>query len=81
MYLDPTRMNSSFEQRIVRWLEANGCRHWIAVEPVIVRGSIVEYTALALKNQRSIDRQIHGDEIVPIGRKRMRIRIPLSKVA
>lgn len=81
MYLNPERMDISLEQRIVRWLEANGCRHWLAREPIVLRGSIVEYTALALKNERSIDRQIHRDEIVPLGRKRMRIRIPLSKVA
>lgn len=78
--------------RIVRWLERNGCRHWISVDdPILVRGNVVEYTALARKpdryglmretDRRHIDRQLHGDEITPLGRKRLRIRVRLSEVA
>lgn len=81
MYLNPNRMRDDHVRRIVRWLEANGCRHYIALEPIIVRGSVAEYVALCRKDERSIDRQIRGDEMVPLGPKRLRLRIPLSKVA
>lgn len=80
MYLNPATMTPAHQGRIARWLEANGCRHWIDLQPIIVRGSVAEYVALALKNERSIARQIHNDGIVPLGLKRVRIRIPLSKV-
>lgn len=81
MYLNPDHMPAAKAARIARWLEANGCRHWIALAPIVVRGSIAEYVALARKDDKSIDRQIRGSEIVPLGPKRLRIRIPLSKVS
>jgi hypothetical protein len=81
MYLNPARMDAGQQARIARWLEANGCRHWIALEPIIVRGNVAEYVALARKDDRSLDRQIHGNEITPLGRKRLRLRIPLRRVA
>lgn len=82
MYLDPERMDAEFRLRIVRWLEANGCRHHIAMEPLVVRGKVVEYVALCRKDQRSILRApIRDYAFVPLGRKRLRLRIPLSEVA
>lgn len=82
MYLDPNKMSVGHQARIARWFEANGCRHWIALEPIVIRGSVAEYVALAIKgSDKSIDRQIRGMEIEPLGTKRLRLRVPLSKVA
>jgi len=78
MYLRPGRMGD--EARIVRWLEANGCRHWIALEPIIIRGKVVEYTAISRKDDRSLDRQLRGCEVTNLGRKRLRLRIPLARI-
>ena len=82
MYLDPDRMTPQFEGRIARWLEVNGCPHWIALEPIVVRGKVAEYTALSRRlDPKGIpDRQVHGDDIVPLGRRKIRLRIPLHKV-
>lgn len=81
MYLNPDAMPDAFQRRVARWLEANGCRHHIALEPVVVRGNIAEYVALSRKDDKSLDRQIRDADVIPIGLKRLRIRIPLSKVA
>jgi hypothetical protein len=81
MYLNPQHMSTADQLRIVRWLEANGCRHYIALEPIIIRGNIAEYVALARKDDRSIDRQIRAGDFVYLGHKRLRVRIPLSSVA
>lgn len=82
MYFNANRMDAAYESRIVRWLEVNGCRHWISRDhPVIIRGSIAEYTALCRKDDKSLDRHLRGDDLVPLGIKRLRIRIPLRKVA
>lgn len=82
MYLDPERLSPAHANRIARWLEANGCRYWIDLQPIIVRGNVAEFVALARKNDsKSLARQIRGLEITPLGVKRIRIRIPLHKVA
>lgn len=79
MYLDPDRMTPEHQGRIARWFEVNGCPHWIALEPIVVRGKVAEYTAMCRRNDTS-DRQIRGDEFVPLGRRKLRLRIPLAKV-
>jgi hypothetical protein len=82
MYLNPAHMSPQFEARIVRWLESNGCRHWISREhPIIVRGAYAEYTALCRKDDKSLDRHLRGDGLILAGRKKIRLRIPLRKVA
>ena len=80
MYLNPNRLSIEFQQRIVRWLEANGCRYHIAMEPIIVRGKVAEYVALCRKD-RVHQMRVRDGECVPLGRKRLRIRIPLSRVS
>lgn len=81
MYLDPIRLSVTHQQRIVRWLEANGCRDYIDMQPITVRGRWIEYVALCRKDERSLKRQIRGGEVVPLGTKRLRIRVPLAEVA
>jgi len=79
MYLHPERVDTA---RIDRWLKRNGCRHHVALEPVVIKGGWVEYTALCRRDRKSIQRMTVVDfEAVPLGRKRLRIRIPLSAVA
>lgn len=80
MYLNPDHMSYEFQGRIARWLEANGCRHYIALEPITVRGNVAEYVALCRKD-RVHSMRVRDDEIVPLGRKWLRIRVPLRDVA
>lgn len=82
MHMDPEWMTREHCQRIVRWLEANGCRDYIDLQPIIVRGRWIEYVALCRKNdEKGFKRQLRGAELVPLGRKRLRIRVPLAEVA
>ena len=81
MYLNPERMDDRYQARIVDWLEANGCRDFIAIEPIVVRGQVAEYTSLGRKYR------IHRDPVdwaagrlLWAKRKRIRVRIPLSKI-
>lgn len=89
MYFDPRGDPTEFSARIARWLDANGCRDWVALEPVILRGKVVEYQAACRKHKA--DREFDGkpggihynaahDDLVTTT-KRMRVRIPLAKVA
>ena len=81
MYLNPDRMSPDFRRRIARWLEANGCRHHVALEPIIIKGGVAEYVALCRKDRKSLQRmRIVDCDAVPLGVKRLRIRIPLSAV-
>ena len=75
MYLHPDRVD---QERVVRWLEANGCRHYVALEPVVVKGSRAYYTAICRKDPRSLARiPVVRSEFVPLGRRSVRIRVPL----
>lgn len=81
MYLNPSHMTNEHAARIMRWLEANGCRNYIAMQPITVRGRWVEYVALIRKgDEKALRRQHVGGELVPLGRKRLRIRVPLAEV-
>lgn len=73
MYLHPERVD---EDRVVAWLEANGCRDHIALEPITVRGNVVEYTALCRKDPRPLKRlRIDKQTYEPVTRRRqMRVR-------
>ncbi len=81
MYLNPDRMTSQARQRVDRWLQVNGCRHHVALDPIVVRGNVAEYVAISRRDDRSIERQIVGGGLVELGRKRLRIRVPLSRVS
>lgn len=76
MYLNPEHMSAEFEQRLVRWMEANGCRDYIALEPITIRGRVAEYASLGRKGRLVI---CSGEPVTRV--RRLRLRIPLSKVA
>jgi len=77
MYLDPDIMNTSERMAVAQWLESNGCRHHIALEPIIIKGQWAFYTALCRKDAKSMRRaKIRDCEMVPLGRRRVRIRSP-----
>ena len=77
MYLNPNKMSAADQNRIAAWLERNGCRHYIAMDPIVIRGNVAEYTALCRKDAKSCARMrlnVARDELVPLGRRRLRIR-------
>lgn len=78
-YFNPDHMTDVDQQRIAHWLEANGCRDWIALEPIVLRGNIAEYTAICRKGRERHIR-VRDDSFIPRGRRRLRIRIPLAAV-
>jgi|GEM_PF-3235499 len=68
---------------VLRWMKVNGCRHLIAAdEPIIVKGGWIEYVAMCRNDKKSMDRmRVHNDSLVFLGKRRIRNRITLSKVA
>jgi len=75
MYLNPDRMVLEERLPIAAWLERNGCRHHIALEPIVIRGQWAYYTALCRKDAKSTRRaKIRDYEMVPLGRRRVRLR-------
>lgn len=88
MYLNPENMPSDHQSRIARWLEANGCRDSIALEPIIIRGKIAEYQAICRKHKtgRQWCDKPGGTQLTPdrerltTTTRRLRIRIPLHKI-
>lgn len=79
MHLDPDRLTRDQRQAVASWLEANGCRDHIALEPVTVRGRRAWYTPLCRKDPKAI-RRIPVIDGVPVrSRERsVRIRVPLA---
>lgn len=43
MILNPDRMTADQQRQVADWLEANGCRDYIALENIIVAGNHVRY--------------------------------------
>ena len=81
MYFNPDRMDDRFQTRISDWLEANGCRDFIALEPIVVRGQIAEYTSLGRKYRIDRDPFDWEHNSFPWARrKKIRLRIPLSRI-
>lgn len=77
MFINPDRLSTEEQRVVAEWLERNGCRHYIALEPIVIRGQWAEYTALCRKDERSVRRmQVRDSEAVPLGRRRVRIRHP-----
>ena len=76
MYLNPEKLNR--EQRIAvdRWLVANGCRHHVALEPVIIAGNWVHYRA-ACRRDRTQDVRVDERGWVRTTAAKVRIRVPL----
>ncbi len=66
--------------RIAAWMEANGCRDWVAVEPIVVKGRTIYYTSLGRRDgAHPVDQRmvVRGDEVVTRVRGlRVRIRWP-----
>ena len=81
MYFNPDRMDDRYQTRISDWLEANGCRDFIALEPIVVRGQIAEYTSLGRKYRIDRDPIDWERGLLPWARrKKIRLRIPLSRI-
>ncbi len=69
MYLNPDRMTTEQQNRVVEWLQANG--HGgdpVALEPVVIRGGVVEFTVFDMKRRWSNKWEF------PTRRRRLRIR-------
>lgn len=64
------------------WLVANGCRHHVSLDhPVIVKGRRAHYVALCRRDKRSTRRMRltpERDAVIPLGRRSVRITVPLS---
>jgi len=74
MYLNPDWMTTDQRNAVAAWLERNGCRHDIALEPLVIRGQWVHYTALCRRDRKSRQRMVIRDNaIVPLGRRRVRV--------
>lgn len=71
MYLNPDRMTPDQQVRVLDWMRQNGMpeRH-VALEPLLVRGGVVEYTELDVVRWR------RGMDEVPTRRRRLRTRTP-----
>lgn len=77
MYLDPDIMNTNERMAVAEWLERNGCRHHIALEPIVIAGQWAFYTALCRKDAKSMARmRVRDGDLVPLGRRRVRLRSP-----
>jgi hypothetical protein len=76
------KLSGDDEDLIVKWLEVNGCRHWISVEhPVVLAGNVATYVAVCRKDPRSVARvPFVGDSFIMLGKKRARVRVPLADV-
>ena len=76
MYLNPERMTTTERMAIDAWLVRNGCRHHIAIKPIIIKGQWAHYIALSRKDRKSLARAVIRDnEIVPLGSRRVRLRV------
>ena len=80
MHLDPYRLTRDQRQAVASWLEANGCRDHIALEPITVRGRRAWYTPLCRKDPKALRRiTVDKNGELPRHRERsVRIRIPLA---
>ncbi len=75
--LKPDRMSLDEQQSVAAWMHRNGCRHYIAIEPIIIHGRWAEYTAICRDDPKSLRRtQVRNDSIVNLGKRRVRIRHP-----
>lgn len=92
MYLNPIDpvtgdRRGSFDGRVDRWMRANGCRDYVALEPIIVRGNIAEYQAICRRERLNAKPGAGGITKTDYGwgvktrTKRLRIRIPFSAIA
>ena len=79
VYIHPDRLTAADRQRVVRWLEANGCRDWVDLEPIIVRGGLIHYVSLGRKSPNMRRVVVRGQSVVTRAR-RLRLRVPLSAV-
>ena len=83
MYLNPESLTHDECRRVDRWLVANGCRHEVALEPIILHGKIAEYYSIC---RRGHWHKVGGPGVTVSGgdpaliRRRLRIRVPLSAV-
>ena len=91
MYLNHGRMTIDDRLRIHRWLKSNGCRDYVALLPIVVHGNVAEYWSYGRvdakrRNPSSVNclsperLEARGWEL-PVRRKRLRLRIPLHRVA
>ncbi len=75
--LKPDRMSLDEQQSVAAWMRRNGCRHYIALEPITIHGRWAEYTALCRDDDKSIRRMpTRDDSPVMLGKRRVRIRYP-----
>lgn len=82
MYIDPDWLTRDQARRVDAWLVANGCRHHVSIDhPVIVKGHRAWYTAMCRRDPKSLRRMRltpERDNIVPLGRRSVRITVPLA---
>ncbi|MCL2089869.1 MAG: hypothetical protein FWH11_01365 [Micrococcales bacterium] len=76
MYMNPARMSRDHQRRIVRWMVANGCTDYVALEPIVLKGKVLHYTSCGRRGRRVA---VRNGEVVT-RRRQLRIRITLRKV-
>lgn len=74
MILNPNRMTIDQQQQVVDWLEANGCRDLIALEPITIAGNHAHYEAISRNNRPAR----FADDRVITKTRTLRIRRPLG---
>ena len=79
VHLDADRLTREQMRAVDAWLVANGCRHHVAIEPVVVKGRRAHYTAICRRDPKSLRRlPVHDGNLAPLGRRSVRIRVPLA---
>lgn len=79
MLLDPDKMTQAEQARVDRWLKANGAGKFIALMPIVVRGQVAEFYELREFHLNACRRA--GNDSPRLTLRRLRLRIPLHKVA
>ncbi len=80
MCLKPDRMSLDEQQSVAAWMHRNGCRHYIALEPITIHGQWAEYTAICRDDDKSLRRMpVRDGSAVMLGKRRVRIRYPIRE--
>lgn len=79
MRLNPDKLTHTQLQAVDQWLIANGCTHYVALEPITIKGRRAHYTALCRRDKKSVERiPVREGCAIPLGQRSVHIRVPLS---
>lgn len=78
MIIRPETLNHDQRNAVTDWLKANGCRDYVALEPILIKGSMIEYQALC-RRHRTHAMRLDPDGNAITTRRQLRIRHPLRR--